>query len=215
MNYRYVPSKPAEIRYLIWDIGGPIYQRNSQLDAAVLTEFYHAIHIIRGYSMEKAAQLYGAEYERTHRARESLIALTGKDCLNDCMDAVDVSAYLSRDAELECFLQGLRQNGIASIALTNGPMKFSQNVIKAVIGSDSFLYLIAAEELMNRVGVVKPSSEIFRYVMTKTGEPTPLAYLSIGDEPSKDLDPAIEVGMQAFILDRGDAILFEKLKGFF
>jgi FMN phosphatase YigB (HAD superfamily) len=215
MTDRYVPSKPAEIRYLIWDVGGPIYQRNSRLDAAVLSEFYNAIHMSRGHSMEKAARLYGAEYERTHKARESLITLTGKDCLNDCMDAVDVSAYLNRDAELEKFLLGLRQNGIESIALTNGPMKFSQKVIRAVIGPDPFLYVIAAEELMDKVGVVKPSSDIFRYVMNKIGEPTPMSYLSIGDEPSKDLDPAIDAGMQAFIFDRSDAFLFERLKGSF
>ena len=118
----YTPQDISHLRYCIWDIGGPLYSRgNPGLSEVVNEQFYRVIVHRTGWKRSVAKREYDKLYDETNRARESLIQLTGEDCLEECMDAVDPRPYLARDTELVQLIEDLKQYyGIKPIILTNG-----------------------------------------------------------------------------------------------
>ena len=210
----YTPQDISHLRYCIWDIGGPLYSRgNPGLSEVVNEQFYRVIVHRTGWKRSVAKREYDKLYDETNRARESLIQLTGEDCLEECMDAVDPRPYLARDTELVQLIEDLKQYyGIKPIILTNGTRLFTERVIELVVGLN-FEYMLTAEDI-RRLGKIRKDQEVFQHVMEIVGDSDASAYLSIGDEPEKDLDPALELGMQVFLLNR-DGTTISDLASFF
>lgn len=114
------------------------------------------------------------------------------------MDVVNDTPVLYPD--VEPVLRALREQGLATAILTNGPSDGQRRKLKAT-GLEQHVDHVAIGE---EIGFSKPSERAFHSVVGRF----PFAHdqvLMVGDSPELDYDGALKAGLQALLLDR-DAV---------
>lgn len=95
-------------------------------------------------------------------------------------------------------LQALRQRGILTGVITNGP-SFLQN---HKLDTSALRPVLDIAVVSGDVGVHKPDPAIFLYTAEKLGV-APADCLYVGDHPVNDIDGALSAGMQALRMNYG------------
>lgn len=111
------------------------------------------------------------------------------------MDCVNDTPLLYDDAR--AVLARLRERGIRTAILTNGPSDGQRRKLKATGLGDEVDFVAIGEE----IGVSKPSPRAFHTVIERFAVP-PAETLMVGDSPVLDYDAALAAGLQALLLDR-------------
>lgn len=116
--------------------------------------------------------------------------------LNRCfMDCVNDHPHLYDDAMP--VLAALRQQGVRTAVLTNGPSDGQRRKLRATGLSEIVEHIAIGEEL----GVSKPQPQAFHAVVQAFGI-APAEALMVGDSPELDYDAALGAGLMARLLDR-------------
>jgi putative hydrolase of the HAD superfamily len=116
--------------------------------------------------------------------------------LNRCfMDCVNDRPHLYDD--VLPVLARLRERGIRTAVLTNGPSDGQRRKLKATGLVDIVEHVAIGEE----VGVSKPLPQAFLSVVTAFSI-DPAEALMVGDSPELDYDAALNAGLMARLLDR-------------
>ena len=116
--------------------------------------------------------------------------------LNRCfMDCVNDRPHLYED--VIPVLAALRERGLRTAVLTNGPSDGQRRKLKAT-GLDGMVEHVAIGEEM---GVSKPLVQAFHTVVEAFGV-EPADALMVGDSPELDYDAALQAGLMARLLDR-------------
>jgi HAD superfamily hydrolase (TIGR01509 family) len=111
------------------------------------------------------------------------------------MDVVNDTPVLYPD--VRPVLQALRDQGLSTAILTNGPSDGQRRKLKAT-GLDQCVDHVAIGE---ETGFSKPLEQAFHGVVDRFGLPRAHA-LMVGDHPELDYEGARRAGLQALLLDR-------------
>lgn len=116
--------------------------------------------------------------------------------LNRCfMDCVNDRPHLYED--VMPVLAALRERGLRTAVLTNGPSDGQRRKLKATRLDEMLEHVAIGEEM----GVSKPLPEAFLSVVKAFGI-EPDEALMVGDSPELDYDAALQAGLMAKLLDR-------------
>jgi len=118
------------------------------------------------------------------------------DALNKIfMDCVNDSPQLYDDARP--VLAALRERGIRTAILTNGPSDGQRRKLKATALDEAVDHVAIGEEL----GFSKPLAQAYHGVVGRFAV-DPAEALMVGDSPELDYDGALKAGLRALLLDR-------------
>jgi putative hydrolase of the HAD superfamily len=112
------------------------------------------------------------------------------DCVNDTPLVYD---------DVPPVLAALRERGVRTAILTNGPSDGQRRKLKATGLDQSVDHVAIGEE----VGVSKPHAAAFHNVARRFACEHPEA-LMVGDHPELDYDAALNAGLMAVLLDRDE-----------
>jgi HAD superfamily hydrolase (TIGR01549 family) len=113
------------------------------------------------------------------------------------MDVVNDTPVLYPD--VRPVLRALRELGIATAILTNGPSDGQRRKLKATGLYEWVEHVAIGEE----TGFSKPLEQAFHAVVDRFSLPRPHATM-VGDHPELDYDGARRAGLEALLLDRDD-----------
>ncbi len=187
-----------DVKVLIWDFDGTLYKMTPEIATAVKEADYKVVMNHTGWSREKTIEEFNKVYMvKTPSSTKTASILSNISLLEaaiECETYKDRNPHLAPDPKLtEMFSKFLAYK---QFILANG---VKDRVLSAltVLGvlSVQFEGIITAET----VGVNKPDTKGFEYIMGKTGLPA-AAHLMIGDREAVDLAPAKMLGMKTCLV---------------
>lgn len=208
------------IQYVFFDAGGTlidpypsvgeIYARARHAHGlnATAEQLHDAFQNIWGRYVARAGQdpmTFGQDNESTRTWWRNLVfeVLDHVDFHGDreaCFAAF-FAAFESPDAwrvydDVRPVLDALEARGVRKGVISNWDFRLPPLLDRLELGPRFDPILVSAFE-----GVAKPNPDLYRRATDRVGVP-PEACLYVGDHVHLDLDPAREVGLQAFIIDR-------------
>lgn len=192
MNRRF-----KNVKVLIWDFDGTLYQWIPKLRQEVREAEYRTIMNHTGWSREKTNAEFIKLHEKTPSATETVARLCGIPTSQAAIEGeqyIDRSKYLHKDIQLiQLFDQLLR---FSHYLLVNGIQSVTRESLKLLGIEPGIFSEIVTSEV---VGENKPSEKGFRYILEKTKLP-PHQHLMIGDREKVDLEPAKKLGIKTCLV---------------
>lgn len=188
----------ADVKVLIWDFDGTLYQPNEKLWHDIHDAEIRVICEKTGWPQEKAKE----EFFKLHR---TVIPSATETVAHICNISTPVAAktfeqyydrtkYVTRDERLMTLFQKL--SGYTHYILANG---YSPKLIETLkvlgVPKETFQEIVTSEI----VGVNKPHEAGYLYIMKKTELP-PEAHMMIGDREIVDLQTAKKLGMNTCLV---------------
>lgn len=182
----------AQVKVIIWDLDGTLYQDAPGLSELIRSEIYKRLAKAMGVSVEEAQREYDKKYQEVEGATKTLetFGLNGIEIVDEVFERIDFSRYLKKNPKLPVLFASLAS--FRHILLTNNRREHALKKLEA-IGLDPAVFeeIICTYDL----GIFKPDRRVFELVLEKTGLP-PNQHLYVGDQEKKDIVPAKAVGMR-------------------
>ncbi len=188
----------SRVRVLIWDFDGTLYKPNPDLFERVRQAEYKVIMDHTGWDPARAVD----EFHKLHKVTiQSATVVSAKlsgisvpAAATEMEKYFDRREFLSRDEKLiACFA---KLKNFRHFILANGMIGRHRETLEVLgIPPDTFEAMVTSET----VGVTKPDTKGFRYILNKTGLP-PDAHMMIGDREAVDLVPAKALGMHTCLV---------------
>ncbi len=186
------------VKVLIWDFDGTLYKMTPLIATAVKEADYKVVMNHTGWSKEKTIEEFNKVYMvKTPSSTKTASILSNISLLDaaiECETYKDRKPHLGPDPRLsEMFL---KLSFYKHYILANG---VKDRVLSALtilgVSSVQFEEIVTAQI----VGVNKPDTKGFEYIMEKSGLPA-VAHLMIGDREAVDLAPAKMLGMKTCLV---------------
>lgn len=188
----------ADIKILIWDLDGTLYQSIPALSAEILEADYQVVMRHTGWSREKTIEEFHKVFKvKTPSSTLAAAIVAGIPLIDvaiECEQYKDRTKHLVRDEKLVAMFEKL--SGFTHYMLVNGIQEKTREALKVLGLSADVLAEIVTSEI---VGENKPSEKGFRYILDKTKLP-PDQHLMIGDREAIDLVPAKKIGMKTCLV---------------
>ncbi len=186
------------IKVLIWDFDGTLYQPNPELFSEVRQAEYKTIMLHTGWTYDETVIKFHENYKKvTPSATETVAILCGIPTAEAAVENenyYDRRKYLQGDSKLVDLFHKL--SDFQHFILANGSrIRLEETLITLGLDKNRFKEIITSEI----VGVNKPHEEGFKYILGKTKLP-PDNHLMIGDREIVDLVPAKNLGMKTCLL---------------
>ena len=192
MNARF-----KDIKVLIWDFDGTLYNFVPQLKEEIRESEYRVIMNHTKWSREKTISEFLPLYEKSHSGTTTAAKLSGITVVEAVKEGelyVDRSKYIGHDGKLVHLFEQLKS--FTHYMLVNG-VKAKTEIFLRHLGLDPKIFkeIVTSET----VGVNKPNLAGFRYILVKTKLP-PREHLMIGDREEVDLAPAKGLGIETCLV---------------
>ncbi len=183
----------TNIKVLIWDIDGTLYQSIPALSKDIFEADYKVIMVHNRWNREKTVEEFQKIYKiTTPSSTKTAAILTGLPLIEvavECEQYKDRTKYLKHDDKLVTLFGKL--SGFTHYMLVNSIQEKTREALRVLgLSPDLFTEIVTSEI----VGENKPSEKGFRYILEKTGMP-PAQHMMIGDREAVDLIPAKNLGM--------------------
>lgn len=184
----------SEIKILVWDFDGTLYQPNRNLWQEIREAEYQVILNHTNWTKEKVIE----EFEKLHKkvipsATETVAKLsqiTTMDAALEMERFFDRRNYLRKDEQLILLFKKLKL--FRHFILANGVKHRIEEVLATLgIPEHTFEMIVTSE----KVGANKPSEIGYRYILDETKLPAS-DHLMIGDRVDIDLVPAKNIGLK-------------------
>lgn len=191
-------TKLTGISVCVWDFDGTLYKMSPEIATAVKEADYTVVMNHTGWNREKTIEEFNKVYMvKTPSSTKTASILSNISLLEaaiECETYKDRNPHLSADPKLiEMFS---KFSAYAHYILANG---VKDRVLSALtilgVSSVQFEEIVTAEI----VGVNKPDTKGFEYIMEKSGLPA-ASHLMIGDREMVDLAPAKMLGMKTCLV---------------
>lgn len=187
-----------DVKVLIWDFDGTLYQSVPQLWKDVREGEYRTIANHTGWSHEKTVEEFAKLHKMTYQsATEVAAVLSGISIAEAAVEMeqyFDRRKYLKRDERLMELFKKLRQ--FRHFTLANGMIARQKETLEVLgLSPDTFEEIVTSET----VGFTKPHEAGFRYILAKT-KLSPKQHVMIGDREMIDLAPAKKLGMRTCLV---------------
>lgn len=188
----------ADVKVLIWDFDGTLYQSYPDLHSAVRQAEYKTITIHTGWTYDKAIAKFAEKFNTVTPSATEVVSLLCH--IPTAVAAVEIENYFDRrkylghDQKLIELFEELRS--YRHFILANGSrVRLEETLITLGLDKNIFAEIVTSEI----VGVNKPHEEGFKYILDKTKLP-PGLHLMIGDREKVDLVPAKILGMKTCLV---------------
>ncbi len=192
--------KPAwlkQIKVIIWDLDGTLYQEMPELKREIHDNAIDLIGRVKGISRKKAEKVFSLKYSQFGSSTKTLI---------DCgVDRTYVFSgewytkaqmkYLKRDERLGLIFKKLKDR--RHILNTNSISSSAKKKLRRIgLKTETFEKLFTNADMF---GVLKPDPKPFEAVLEYTKMPAK-THLFIGDRYQTDLEPAKKLGMRTCLV---------------
>jgi FMN phosphatase YigB (HAD superfamily) len=188
----------TNIHVCIWDVDGTLYRPTERMSSEVRESAYRAIAECTHWDRKKVIEEFDKVHETVTSSSTEIVAILCGTTVPGAARVTDAyfnrKRFLSRDPKLCTLFEQL--TGFRHFLLGNGTRKLISEALD-VLGIPRQLF----EEIVTSeiVGVNKPETAGFRYILEKTGLP-PWQHLMIGDREHVDIVPAKAVGMKTCLV---------------
>lgn len=186
----------VQIKAIIWDIDGTLYQDVPRLRQVIRKRVYQELAKALRIEVEEAEKKFTKKYQEVGGTTKTLIRLgvDGMAMIDKIFSQIEFSQYLQKDPKLTTLFQSLRS--WRHLILTNNSRVHALRKLKA-LGIDPVIFekMIACYDL----GFFKPEREAFKAVFKRTGLPAD-QHLSVGDKEITDILPAKKLGMKTMMV---------------
>lgn len=188
----------SDIKVLIWDFDGTLYKNDPRLLESIRERELEVIQKHTGWSRKKAEVEFYSLYPKSSPSGTKVVSMLShiplKDAARECAENKLYDNYLHPDKHLHDLF--LKLSSYTHYLLVNGGRTSVLRGLKLLsLNSNIFKELITSEDM----GVSKPDTKGFEYIMAKTGL-APHEHLMIGDRELVDLAPAKMLGMRTCLV---------------
>ncbi len=185
-------------RVLIWDFDGTLYRQIPALWEDIRASEIRVIMDHTGWPEEKAKEefykIYKVETPSGTTTVSKIARISSKVASIETSKYTEYHKYLHPDPALSGMFGRLTE--YTHFMLVNGSQEsVSRGLALLAVDPSVFREIITSEI----IGVSKPSTKGFEYIMQKSGLP-PEAHLMIGDREAVDLAPAKSLGMKTCLV---------------
>ncbi|MBL7159137.1 HAD family hydrolase [Candidatus Microgenomates bacterium] len=186
-------KKLKNIKILIWDVDGTLYQSSSYYQA-IAREEVNLLAKTKGISIHEASQLLKEKKKIYKSATRTLVELGCGDIkeVGKAIEAKDKEKHFQKDPKLLAVFKKLFQ--FRHLVLRNGTYKGTLETLK-VLGFGKFWPFERVFGVVDDFETVKPDPIIFEKLLAYTKLPAD-QHLMIGDRVEVDLVPAKKIGMK-------------------
>lgn len=188
----------ANVKVLIWDFDGTLYKMIPEIAHDVIEADYQVVMHHTGWDHEKTRlefdKVYMIATPSSTKTAAILSNITVLEAAIECEEYKNRNPYLSFDPQLQEMFSKL--SSYRHFILANGVItKITSALAVLGIRQSQFEDIITAE----RVGVNKPDTKGFEYILEKTGLLAG-AHMMIGEREAVDLAPAKSLGMKTCLV---------------
>ena len=188
----------ADIKILVWDFDGTLYQLNDAIWKDIYEAQFRVIMDHTGWSHEKAVsehtKLYKVIYQSGTFTAAKLAGISVAQAVLETEKYFDREKYIRRDEKLITMFDKLKQ--YRHIMFVNGKKSCEEEALDILgIPRTTFEKWITPEE----ISAVKPDPACTKAILSYTKLPA-VAHLVIGDRESVDLASAHNLGMKTCLV---------------
>lgn len=182
----------AQVKVIIWDIDGTLYQDRPQLKKALREDVLKRVSKKLGVDEEEAGKILEKNYKKYSSSTQALLALgfnweEARERLEECFEIK--KKFLKRDSRLVEMFNQLAD--FRHLIASNNPEDLSSQLLN-LLGLD----LVIFEKIFgNAPGIIKPDLVFFKRILEYTGLPA-REHLMVGDREETELIPAQKLGMK-------------------
>jgi len=191
------------IRVIIWDFYGTLYPMNRDINRAMEEEQYRTIMRYKKCGKEEAEKIFWSVYPATTTSGNAAVGIIcgipTAQAARENEQNFNRLPYIQKDTKLIDLFKKLI--GFSHYILGNGVKKKLEETVRRLgIPDGTFEEIVTSET----VGVNKPDTAGFRYIMQKSGY-HPGEHLMVGDREIVDLAPAKSLGIKTCLVTWGNA----------
>lgn len=187
----------SEIKVLIWDLDGTLYQSQKDLLEAMHGAQVKILEEHKNLSFDEASKLLNETVQIHKGITKSLSALGCGDrisIIRKIENLVNKAAFLKVDPKLQFIFQKL--SSFRHFLLSDTTHAVIEKELEALgLSSSIFEQIIGVDDTKT----TKPDLSFFKSTLDNTGLP-PNQHLSIGDRVQIDLVPAKQLGMKTCLV---------------
>lgn len=189
------PKWLLEIKVLLWDLDGTLYQDDPKLKSKIRRNIFRVLVRNKGWSLQKAKREFLQKYQEIGSATKTLevLGLEGTKTFEKIFEQVAWERFLKNNKKLQQVFKKLKYR---HWLISNSLKKFVDLKLKLLGLEPSFF-----EEVIGlyNLGIFKPDPAVFKMVLGKTYLPARY-HLSIGDKEATDIIPAKKIGMKTCLV---------------
>lgn len=188
----------TNIKVLIWDIDGTLYKPNPRMWKAIFEASFQVIISHTNWPRRKTIAEFNQVYPSQTTSQTAAVALITQlpvaQVAREAETYKDRSRFLKPDPRLVRLFEQLVN--FKHYLLVNGIQAVTKKTLTILGLNEKIFQEIITSEI---VGVNKPDSKGFEYILNKTHLP-PEQHLMIGDREKVDLLPAKKLGMKTCLV---------------
>lgn len=191
--------KPAwikDIKVLVWDLDGTLYQRNPLINKVFKSTIYQEVGQALSLSVSQAKDVFSQRQKKIKGLTLTLnsLGIDGYAFIKKVNEKISWKKVLSKDERLITMFQKLIS--FPHILLTDNFEKYSLEKISLLgLKKTVFQKMIFGMEIR----ITKPNPNLFRRALKLFNFP-PSSFLMIGDSEDKDIIPAKKIGMKTCLV---------------